>query len=242
MGKIESGVGTLVATNERIDGAVNPAIDRLKDWLKQTQQNIHVDETPWLVKGIKEWLWIFGNTDAALFHGADTRYRAELESILGSSYSGVLSSDDDSADNGYPVKAQQKCLANLRGHFKKLIKLPGLNNQEIGAWFISLLDEAFKNYALCQQNQNSDEFLSWTSGFKLKVETSIHSWMEQVGGEAGKLWRSRQKKSHQWWYFLDHPELSPDNNLAEGEVGAVTKKKLVEVAAQWSGSKILPIY
>jgi len=128
--------------------------------------------------------------------------------------------------NGYPVKAQQKCLANLRRHFKKLIKLPELNNQEIGAWFISLLDEAFKNYALCQQNQNSDEFLSWTSGFKLKVETSIHSWMEQVGGEAGKLWRSRQKKSHQWWYFLDHPELSPDNNLAEGEVGAVTKRKV----------------
>jgi hypothetical protein len=97
LGKIEIGVGTLVATNERIDGAVNPTIDRLKDWLKQTQPNIHVDETPWLVKRIKEWLWIFGNTDAALFHAADTRYRAELESILGSSYSGVLSSDDDSA-------------------------------------------------------------------------------------------------------------------------------------------------
>jgi transposase len=58
------------------------------------------------------------------------------------------------------VKAQQKCLAHLRRHFKKLIKLPGLNNQEIGALFISLVDEAFKNYALFQQNQNSDEFLS----------------------------------------------------------------------------------
>jgi transposase len=46
------------------------------------------------------------------------------------------------------VKAQQKCLAHLRRHFKKLIKLPGLNNQEIGAFFISLVDEAFKNYAL----------------------------------------------------------------------------------------------
>ena len=94
MGKIEIGVGTLVATNERIDGAVNSSIDRLKEWLKQTQPNIHVYETPWLVKGIKEWLWIFANTDFALFYAADTRSRAELEAILGSSYSGVLSSDD----------------------------------------------------------------------------------------------------------------------------------------------------
>jgi transposase len=86
-----------------------------------------------LVKGIKEWLWIFANTDFGLFHAADTRSRAELDAILGSSYEGVLSSDDYSAYNGYPVKAQQKCLAHLRRHFKKLIKLPGLNNQEIGS-------------------------------------------------------------------------------------------------------------
>ena len=174
MGKIEIGIGTLVATNERIDGAVNPSIDRLKEWLKQTQPNIHVYETPWLVKGIKEWLWIFANTDFGLFHAADTRSRAELDAILGASYSGVLSSDDYSAYNGYPVKAQQKCLAHLRRQFKKPIKLPGLNNQEIGTFFIILVHEAFKNYALFQQNQNSDEFLSWASGFKLKVETSIH--------------------------------------------------------------------
>jgi hypothetical protein len=35
--------------------------------------------------------------------------------------------------------------------------------------------------------------LSWTSGFKLKVETSIHSWIKQAGEEAGKLLPSLQK-------------------------------------------------
>ena len=38
---------------------------------------------------------------------------AELETILGSSYSGVLSSDDDSADNGYPLRAR----AQMSGAF-----------------------------------------------------------------------------------------------------------------------------
>ncbi|MHC5719513.1 MAG: IS66 family transposase, partial [Nostoc sp.] len=179
-------VGTLVATNERIDGAVTQSIDRLKQWIKKTQPNIHSDETPWMVKGVKEWLWIFANTDFALFHAADTRSRAELESILGSTYEGVLSSDDYSAYNGYPVKAQQKCLAHLRRHFKKLIKLPGLNNQEIGEKFVNLIDEAFQNYTLFQQTQDILEFFSWTSDFQAKVNSDISEWIAKAGGEAGK--------------------------------------------------------
>jgi transposase len=168
LGEIEIGTGTLVATNERIDGAVTQSIDLLKQWINQTQPNIHSDETPWVVKGVKEWLWIFANQDFALFHAADTRSRAELISILGSSYEGVLSSDDYSAYNGYVVKAQQKCLAHLRRHFKKLIKLPGLHNQEIGAKFISQIDEGFQNYALFQQTQNVR--------IQVKKDLSVKSW------------------------------------------------------------------
>lgn len=227
LGQIEIGVGTLVATNERIDGAVAQSIDQLKEWIKLTQPNIHADETPWVVKGVKEWLWIFANTDFALFHAADTRSRAEIEAILGSSYEGVLSSDDFSAYNGYAVKAQQKCLAHLRRHFKKLIKLPGLNNLEIGTKFIDLIDEGFKNYALLQQTHNIDEFRSWASEFKLKVESAIHSWIDKAGGEAGKLLRSLRNRATQWWYFLDHPHIPPDNNLAERTLRlAVTKRKV----------------
>ena len=64
------------------------------------------DETPWVVKGVKEWLWIFAHTNFGLFHAADTRSRLELETILGLNYSGVLSSEDYSVDNGYDVKAR----------------------------------------------------------------------------------------------------------------------------------------
>ncbi len=227
LGQIKIGVGTLVTTNERIDGAVDRSVSQLKDWIKQTQPNIHVDETPWTVKGVKEWLWIFANNDFALFHAADTRSRAELETILGLSYDRVLSSDDYSVYNGYDVKAQQKCLAHLRRHFKKLIKLPGLNNQEIGQDFIKLIDEAFKNYALWQQNQERLKFFAWASEFKAKVQSSINQWIAQAGAEAGQLLRSLRDKAPQWWYFLDHPEVPPDNNLAERTLRlAVTKRKV----------------
>ena len=115
LGQIEIGVGTLVGTNEGIDSTVAQSIHSLKQWIKQTQPFILRDEPPWVVKGLKQWLWIFANSDSdfALFHGPDTPCPTELESIVGSSYSGVLSSDDFTAYNGYPVTAQQKCQAHL---------------------------------------------------------------------------------------------------------------------------------
>ncbi|MEB3149374.1 MAG: hypothetical protein VKL60_10150 [Sphaerospermopsis sp.] len=36
-----------------------------------------------------------------------------------------------------------------------LIKLPGLNNEEIGREFINLIDEGFEHHALFRQTQNS---------------------------------------------------------------------------------------
>ena len=129
LGNVKIGVGTLVATNERLALAIKPSISELGSWVKQTQPHVHVDETPWLVKGLKEWLWVIANTDFCLFQATDTRSRAELEAILGTEYSGVISSDDYSVYNGYNVKQQQKCLAHLRRHFKKLLILPGLHNR-----------------------------------------------------------------------------------------------------------------
>jgi transposase len=147
MGEIDIGVGTLVRTNERIEQAIEPSIVELRDWVQQEQPNIHVDETPWPVKGLKESLWVIANPQFCLFTAADTRSRAELETILVTEYTGVLSSDDFSVYNGYQAFAQQKCLAHLRRHFKKLIQLPGFHNKAIGEAFVDLIDEAFKNYA-----------------------------------------------------------------------------------------------
>ncbi len=47
LGQIDIGLGTLVATNERIQQAIEPSIIELSSWVKQTQPNVHVDETPW---------------------------------------------------------------------------------------------------------------------------------------------------------------------------------------------------
>jgi transposase len=67
----------------------------------------------------------------------------EVETMLGTELAGVLSSDDFSVYNVGKVAAQQKCLAHLRRHFKKVLGLPGNNNAAVAQIFLSLIDEAF---------------------------------------------------------------------------------------------------
>ena len=70
-------------------------------------------------------------------------------------------------------------------------------------------------------------YSTWAFGFKLRITQSIEQWIGRAGYEAGKLLRSLRDKADQWWYFLDHPEVPPDNNLAERALRlAVTKRKV----------------
>ena len=227
LGKIEIGVGTLVTTNQRVETAINPSIEELSKWVRTAQPNIHVDETPWPLLGVKEWLWVFTNPDFCLFRAGDTRSRAELIAVLGSEYSGVMSSDEYSVYNGYSVAAQQKCLAHLRRHFKRLLKLPGKSNQVIGQTFLDLIDEAFEHYRDWQLTRNELSYRTWGKEFKNQLEQRLKQYSQIAGYEAGKLLRSLKEKASQWWYFLEHPEVPPDNNLAERSLRlAVTKRKV----------------
>lgn len=226
LGQIEIGVGTLQATNARMAGAVKPSVDCLREWVKQ-QPLVHVDESPWPVLGLKEWLWVTTGQNFCLFHPGDTRSRAELISQLGETFNGVISTDDYSVYNGYTVKGQQKCLAHLLRHFKKVVKLNHGNNQALGQAFLDLIDEAFVQHKQWRETQDYSAYQTWAMGFKLRVALSIEQWLATAGYEAGKLLRSLRDKAQQWWYFLDHPEVPPDNNLAERSLRlAVTKRKV----------------
>jgi len=227
IGEIEIGEGTLVATNERVAQAIAKPVEALSDWIKTEQPNVHVDETPWAVKGVKEWLWVVANKTFCLFHAADTRSRAELECLLGSQYEGVLSSDDFSVYNGYSVTSQQKCLAHMRRHFLRLLKCQGKDNAPIGEVFIDMIDAAFDNYRLFQSSQDLVGYLDWAGGFKSRLAQLFKEWIPKAGATALNLLSKLRDKSEQWWYFLDHPEVPPDNNLAERSLRlAVTKRKI----------------
>jgi transposase len=226
LGQIEVGEGTLATTNSRVAQTLVSAVSDLWKWARK-QPHVHVDETPWAVKGIKEWLWVAANKLFCLFHAADTRSRTELETMLGERFGGAISSDDLSVYNGYPVTGQQKCLAHLRRHVEKLIKFGHGVQVTIGEVLLELIDEAFAEYRHFLKTADTAHYQVWAGGFKVRVQQAVHQFLPLAGYEAGKILRSLRDKQQQWWYFLDHPEVPPDNNLAERALRlAVTKRKV----------------
>jgi transposase len=226
IGGIEVGTGTLQATTARLAKAVEPSISQLKDWVKE-QPQVNADETPWTVKGVKEWLWNISGKKFCLFHAGDTRSRKELEYLLGKSFQGVLISDDFSVYKGYPASAQQKCLAHLLRHFKQVEKLKIPKQVELAKVFLTLLTEAFTNHRIYRETGDRGLYDRWVLDFRERLKQALHTWRPQAGYAAGLLLTSLKDKSHQWWYFLDHPEVAPDNNLAERSLRlGVTKRKV----------------
>lgn len=227
LGRIKIGVGTLVKTNQRISEAIKTSVSELNNWVISTQPPLNIDETPWSVKGVKEWLWVFANPNFCLFRAGDTRGREEIKDQIGKQYSGVIISDDFNVYNGYDVHSQQKCLAHLRRHAQRLVKTPGLHNQSIGEELTKLIDEAFKHHRIFRENQDYTLYFDWATKFKLEVKQTLSRWCQLAGYEAGKLLRNLKLKAQQWWHFLEHPEIPPDNNLAERALRlAVTKRKV----------------
>jgi transposase len=116
-------------------------------------------------------------------------------------------------------------LAHLRRHFKKLIQIPGLHNKAIGETFVDLIDEAFRSYAQWFETLDSTSYNDWVNQFQSRLQSSVEQWINLAGATAGQLLRSLRDKATQWWYFLDHPEVPPDNNQAERSLRlAVTKR------------------
>ncbi|NCR20215.1 MAG: transposase [Microcystis aeruginosa LL13-03] len=147
--------------------------------------------------------------------------------LLGKSFQGVLSSDDYSVYNGYPARKQQKCLAHLRRHFKKVSQLKHDNNAQLGQVFLDLLDTAFAAHRQWRSSGDTATYHEWAVGFKEEVHAALDLWLPEAGYAAGLLLRSLRDKAAQWWYFLDYPEIPPDNNLSERSLRlAVTKRKV----------------
>lgn len=89
------------------------------------------------------------------------------------------------------------------------------------------MDEAFKQHRQWRRNKHRQAYLDSAEQLKIQIDLTLSKWSEKAGYEAGKLLRNLRLKADQWWYFLDHPEITPDNNLAERVLRlAVTKRKV----------------
>ena len=127
----------------------------------------------------------------------------------------------------FPVARRYHPRTRFRGEITGVFRIPGLHNQAISEAFVDLIDEAFRNYAQWFETLDSGIYNDWVKQFKFKLQQTLDDWVDLASATAGKFLRSLRDKASQWWYFLDHPEVPPDNNQAERSLRlAVTKRKV----------------
>jgi transposase len=109
-------LGSTEAFTQEASAALLPAYEAVRAQVRQSEA-AGVDETPWKLRGKKQWLWVAVSRRATLFQLGSSRGSEELRHFLGD-FAGVVSSDRWCAYQIYPRR--QLCWAHLKRNFKKL--------------------------------------------------------------------------------------------------------------------------
>jgi transposase len=176
-----------------------------------------VDETTYCIDGIKYWLWVATSEKICVLMLAPTRSSAELEKLLGADFAGILSSDCFSAYNPQTARYKQKCLAHLERDLKALQTSRFHENRDFATKVIAVLWQgriAHQDYL--EGKITREELVQQRCVVEEKL-LEIISEAKSKSSPSDTLRLSQRIQRHwdEWFTFLSHPQVKPDNNDAE---------------------------
>ena len=117
---LDISLGAICQILERVSLAIEPETEHIRENIAAAFA-LNIDETGWKSAGSSRWLWVFVSSVAVFFRVASSRASRVLQSVLGESFSGVITSDDHSAYNKYHKSGvRQLCWAHLIRKLKGL--------------------------------------------------------------------------------------------------------------------------
>ncbi len=183
-----------------------PVVDQLVEEL-QTAEILHLDETPWYVKGKLQWLWVAITSNTAVFH-IGSRKKEELSQLVTDAFLGWLVTDGYKAYRSR--KKRQRCLAHL---IRKAIALTGAVDQkaaQIGQWILDDLRELIAKIAAAGSKAvpKVGKILARLTRVCYLGKKADHSKLQALAKEILNDWDAVVA-------FVANPELPPTNNEAE---------------------------
>ncbi len=205
-----------------------------------------VDETTYCIDGIKYWLWVATSDKVCALMLAPTRSSAELEKLLGKDFEGILSSDCFSAYSPQGATAKQKCLAHLERDLKALQTSRFAGNREFATKVLKLLWQARSAHQDYQDGILSRETLSEQ---RAVVEASLKEVLSETLSKSSpsdtlRLSQRLQRHWNEWFTFLSHPEVKPDNNDAERALRPIVVHRKVSGGARsdWGAQLVAQMF
>lgn len=201
-----------------------------------------VDETSYRLNGVNYWLWVATSDDICVMFLAPSRSSAEVKSLLGENFNGILSSDCWSAYNPQQASAKQKCLAHIGRELEALTTSNFASNRLFAEQVMPILDRArcaHKDYHAGKLT------LDQLQNYRLIVEAQLAQVLANPpekgwASDAAVLANRFARYWSDWFTFLTHPEVKPDNNDAERALRPVVIHRKVTGGArsQWGGQLV----
>jgi ribosomal protein L34E len=177
---------------------------------------VNVDETSWRIGTLSAWLWVFTHRDLTVYTIRSNRSSDVVIDILGSHFSGILTSDgllsyDDRRLNDW---LKQKCLSHLLKDLKEMNETKTGRALHFARQATALLQEAL---ALKREKPSlsSRMFSQRAASLEVRLDHLIaHSRRFSDPDNARFAKRLRKHRPH-LLRFLYVNDLQPTNNLAE---------------------------
>lgn len=205
-----------------------------------------VDETSYRLDGQNYWMWVATSKTVCVLFLAPSRSSREVKSLLGEDFAGILSSDCWSAYGPQKAEFKQKCLAHITRELKALAASNFAANRTFAQQVFVVFQSARDAYEQYHAGQLSRAQLAT---FRVIVEAELADVLKHPPkpgwpADAQTLLKRFHRHWHEWFTFLSHPEVKPDNNDAERALRPVVVHRKVSGGArsQWGGQLVAMMF
>lgn len=213
---VEMSIGSVAAIERRMAAGLAPAHEEALAAARSCAV-LHVDETPWKLRGALRWLWTATAGTVTAFRIDERRSFEALKRLIGEAYAGRVVSDRMGAYDKLPIDRRQICWAHLDRDLRALAEgHPG--ERDFGKSALAITKSIFRSWRA---------FLLHDDRERLRVEL-LPSWEKLLthlaDGAASPERRVSALSCHlldradALWSFADHPGVDPTNNAAERSV------------------------
>ncbi len=237
--------GSLAKMQRWFTESLEPSYQQWLSYVKQPGVRC-VDETTYCIDGIKYWIWVATSDQVCVLLLAPTRSSAELKRLLGEDFEGILSSDCFSAYSPQKAAAKQKCLTHFERDLKALETSRFAANREFRKRVSPILHTARSAHQDYHAGQLSlEELQRLRPQVESQLEGVLHNppkkgWPADAQGLSNRLHRHWDE----WFTFLTHPEVKPDNNDAERALRPVVIHRKVSGGARsdWGAQLVAQMF
>lgn len=205
-----------------------------------------LDETSYRLDGVNYWMWIATSSQVCVLFLAPSRSSEEVKSLLGEGFGGILSSDCWSAYGSQSAQAKQKCWAHIERELAALAASHFAGNRQFAQQIFPIIRSARTAHRDYHAGQMSRAELHT---FRSIVEAELayvlnhppaKGWPSDAQGLANRF----NRHWPDWFTFLSHPEVKPDNNDAERGLRPVVIHRKVSGGARshWGGQLVAMMF